>query len=429
MTEQKISKGSSVDQYLARIGRVPLLTHEEEITLGRMIQRKCELEAEQRELTAAERVAVKKGKRALDRMVSANLRLVVHVVRRYSHQQFKSLEMLDLIQEGSTGLMRAAERFDPQRGYKFSTYAYWWIRQAVVRVISQQDRTIRRPHHISELAAKIPRAMSTLMQELHRMPTAEELAVQLKVPAAEIELLRHRGSGIVSLDATATTDEDSSRLVDFIAYEWDEEENDLALDMELRRPVLEAAMAKLTEKERDFLTRHFGLLDGTRVTKADIAREAGTSRERVRQIIERAVRKLRYQLVQAGLNPLALLDDEEDQTDKPEGKAAAVAKRFCNVEIQDPEKLQQLLQKHGTAGRSLRSISEALAAAGILTGQGKPLHPGTVGRLLKHFDISREEPPRVVQPIRPLPALSKSMSMEERRALWRDLGARRLAAG
>ena len=185
----------------------------------------------------------------------------------------------------------------------------------------------------------------------------------------------------------------------------------------------------MTEKERDFLTRHFGLLDGTRVTKADIAREAGTSRERVRQIIERAVRKLRYQLVQAGLNPLALLDDEEDQTDKPEGKAAAVAKRFCNVEIQDPEKLQQLLQKHGTAGRSLRSISEALAAAGILTGQGKPLHPGTVGRLLKHFDISREEPPRVVQPIRPLPALSKSMSMEERRALWRDLGARRLAAG
>ena len=161
MTEQKISKGSSVDQYLARIGRVPLLTHEEEITLGRMIQRKCELEAEQRELTAAERVAVKKGKRALDRMVSANLRLVVHVVRRYSHQQFKSLEMLDLIQEGSTGLMRAAERFDPQRGYKFSTYAYWWIRQAVVRVISQQDRTIRRPHHISELAAKIPRAQGT----------------------------------------------------------------------------------------------------------------------------------------------------------------------------------------------------------------------------------------------------------------------------
>ena len=300
---------NSVDATLDLFGRETLLTHEEEIHLARQVQRMLALEeeAQTRELNRMEKGLVRKGRRAKDRIITANLRLVVFVARKYCNRRLKSLDMVDLIQEGSTGLVRAAEKFDPARGYKFSTYAYWWIRQAITRAINQQEWMIRRPHHIAELAGKIPKTYTRLMQELHRSPTAQELADALAISIEELELLRHRGSGTISLDSTVLSDNDSSKLLDLVVYEndLDRDDSDLALDLEMRRPVLEAAMAHLSEQERDYLTRKFGLVDGICMTNADMAREAGTSRERVRQILERAVRKLRFQLARAGLNPLA----------------------------------------------------------------------------------------------------------------------------
>jgi RNA polymerase sigma factor (sigma-70 family) len=317
---------SSVDRYLDDIGRIPLLTNDEEITLGRLIQQSIalEVEAETRELTKTEKVLVRKGKRAKERMVTANLRLVVFVARKYIQRRLQSLDMLDLIQEGSSGLVRAAEKFDPARGYKFSTYAYWWIRQAITRAIAQQEWAIRRPHHIAELAGKLAKTYERLMHDLHRQPTMQELADDLNVPVEELVLLRNRGNGTISLDSQVLADHDCSRLMDLIVYEdeKDRDDADIALDLELRRPVLVAAMEHLTERERDFLVSKYGLVDGVCMTNAELARQAGTSRERVRQITERAVRKLRFQLGRAGLNPLAMQEPCE-QDEAPTAHASA----------------------------------------------------------------------------------------------------------
>lgn len=306
---------TSVDHYLQNIGRIPMLTHDEEITLGRMIQRGIELEAVDRDLTPTEKAAIRKGRRAKDRMVAANLRLVVFAARKHMRRGLRSLDLLDVIQEGNTGLVRAAEKFDPARGYKFSTYAYWWIRQAITRATSQQAWLIRRPHHIAEIAAKLPKTYAVLTQKLHRSPTQQEMADALGVSVEELELLRHRGGGYVSLDATVLNDNDSSRLIDLIVYENDltDEDMDDVMVMDMRKPALEAAMAHLTEQEHRFIRRKYGLDDGRCWTNVEQAKDeaarngANLSRERVRQILVRAERKLKFYMADAALNPLAVL--------------------------------------------------------------------------------------------------------------------------
>jgi RNA polymerase sigma factor (sigma-70 family) len=343
---------STVDHYLNTVGRVPLLTADEEITLARLVQRGLALSAEERELTRAEQVAIKKGLRAQKRFVEANLRLVVYLAKKYTKRRFQSLDMLDLIQEGSVGLMRAVELFDPSRGYKFSTYAYWWIRQAMSRAIDQKEWIIRRPCHVGELAGKLPKTVTRLAQELQRQPTMKEVAEALNTTTDELEILRHRGNGTVSLDAFVNNDSDCSRLIDLIVYDTDldKDDADLTLDLELRRPVIQAAMQHLSEQERSYILLKYGLTgDGRCWSNADLAKRSGISRERVRQILERAVRKLRFQLGRAGLNPLltrSLGEEDEsatalDPTPAPQPTPVPVARLYRPLVLPEHMPLQE----------------------------------------------------------------------------------------
>lgn len=199
--------------YLRDIGRVPLLSHEQEITLGRQVQELMHLEELREELTmraggeepsgealaaaaglsaAQLRRRLQMGRRAKERMVAANLRLVVSVAKKYTR---RNMELLDLIQEGTIGLVRGVEKFDPTRGYKFSTYAYWWIRQGITRAIAEKSRTIRLPIHITETLNKLKKGQRELSQELGRTPTVSELAVYVELPEDEVkDLLCRRGS-------------------------------------------------------------------------------------------------------------------------------------------------------------------------------------------------------------------------------------------
>jgi RNA polymerase sigma factor (sigma-70 family) len=338
----------TVDRYLNTVGRVPLLTADEEITLARLVKRGLALSAEDRELTHAEQVAVKKGLRAQKRFVEANLRLVVYLAKKYTKRRFQSLDMLDLIQEGSVGLMRAVELFDPARGYKFSTYAYWWIRQAMSRAIDQKEWLIRRPCNVGDLAGKLAKTVTRLAQELQRQPTMQELADALETTTEELETLRHRGSGTLSLDNHVNHDSESSRLIDLIVYDTDldQDDSDLSLDLELRRPVIQAALQHLTEQERTYILLKYGLAgDGRCWSNADLAKRSGISRERVRQILERAVRKLRFQLGRAGLNPLATrsLGEADESATEPDQTPADVLVPAPAVRLYHPPAIPEHL--------------------------------------------------------------------------------------
>jgi RNA polymerase sigma factor (sigma-70 family) len=288
------SERSSLNQYLELIAREPLMTAEEEIHNGKLVQRMQQLQKLDRDLTPAERREVKKGVRAKNRFVKANLRLVVYIVKRNSTRtQF--LDMLDLIQEASIGLMRAAEMFDPGRGYKFSTYAYWWCRQAVSRAILQQDMAIRRPTTVAELAAKLTKLQHQETQRLGRTPTVNELAEAAGVARKELDLLAERGRGCISLDQRICHDDEVS-LIDVITdrNQLTDADRDYELDYSMKQALIEMAMLKLSEIEQVFLTRRYGLDGEEGSTYAALAKEVGVSRERVRQITDRAVRKLRF---------------------------------------------------------------------------------------------------------------------------------------
>ncbi|WP_296418076.1 RNA polymerase sigma factor, RpoD/SigA family, partial [Vulcanococcus sp. DEBay_Sum22DG08_74] len=223
-----------VRSYLRDIGRVPLLTHEQEITLGRQVQELVALEELEQELASREgvekpspavlakeagltQVQLKKrlrsGQRAKERMVAANLRLVVSVAKKYTK---RNMELLDLIQEGTIGLVRGVEKFDPTRGYKFSTYAYWWIRQGITRAIAEKSRTIRLPIHITETLNKLKKGQRELSQELGRTPTVTELAEFVDLPEEEVKDLLCRARQPVSLE-TKVGDGDDTELLDLLA--------------------------------------------------------------------------------------------------------------------------------------------------------------------------------------------------------------------
>lgn len=276
--------------YLASIGREPLLTPAEEIELGNQVQAMMRLvESDRDDFSPQERKIIKIGRRSKERMMKANLRLVVSVAKKY---QGKGLELLDLIQEGSLGLERAVEKFDPTRGYKFSTYAFWWIRQSMTRAIACQSRTIRLPVHLSERLATVRKVSLELAHKLGAMPSRQEIAEAIGMPVHELDALLRQALTTSSLDAPINADEGRSFLGDLIADHSTEEPLD-QVERGMHQEQLGRWLDHLTDQEREVLGLRFGLDGRERHTLAEIGRQLDVSRERVRQVELKALRKLR----------------------------------------------------------------------------------------------------------------------------------------
>jgi len=258
-----------VRMYLREIGKIPLLTPEEEVELAKRV------EAEEAEAKA--------------KLVEANLRLVVSIAKKYIG---RGMLFLDLIQEGNLGLIRAVEKFDYRKGYKFSTYATWWIRQAITRAIADQARTIRIPVHMVETINKLIRVSRQLVQRLGREPRADEIAREMEITAQKVEEIQKIAQEPVSLE-TPIGEEEDSQLGDFL------EDKDLpspedAASRQLLREQLEEMLEDLTDREREVLHLRFGLEDGHAYTLEEVGKRFGVTRERIRQIEAKALRKLRH---------------------------------------------------------------------------------------------------------------------------------------
>jgi RNA polymerase primary sigma factor len=280
-----------ISWYLASIGRVPLLTPAEEIELGNQVQTMMQLieNGEETNFTIHEKKLVRVGRRSKERMMKANLRLVVSVAKKY---QGKGMELLDLIQEGSLGLERAVEKFDPTRGYKFSTYAFWWIRQSMTRAIACQSRTIRLPVHLSERLAAVRKVTMDLAHKLGSMPSRSEIAAEMDIEVEELDGLLSQSLTTSSLDAPISGDEGRSFLGDLIADNRQEEPLE-AVERRMHHEQLCRWLDYLTAQERQVLELRFGLSGEQRHTLAEIGRLMDVSRERVRQVELKALRKLR----------------------------------------------------------------------------------------------------------------------------------------
>lgn len=292
---QRRRSSDPVSWYLATIGRIPLLTPAEEIELGNQVQAMMALtedgsrEFEDGELTKAQRRLLRIGRRAKERMMKANLRLVVSVAKKY---QGKGLELLDLIQEGSLGLERAVEKFDPTRGYKFSTYAFWWIRQSMTRAIACQSRTIRLPVHLSERLTTIRKVSLDLAHKLGAMPSRVEIAEAMDIPLDELDSLLRQALTTSSLDAPVNGEEGRSFLGDLIADSSLDEPLEI-VEQRIHHEQLGRWLSHLSEQEQHVLRMRFGLEGNERHTLAEIGRLMEVSRERVRQVELKALRKLR----------------------------------------------------------------------------------------------------------------------------------------
>lgn len=277
-----------VRMYLREIGRVPLLTAEEEVRLAQRMER-GKLERAKAEQTRATRRAIDDGEEAQRRLTEANLRLVVSVAKKYIG---RGMSLLDLIQEGNIGLIRAVEKFDYTKGYKFSTYATWWIRQAITRAIADQARTIRIPVHMVETINRLIRISRRLLQDLGREPTSEEIAEQMEITAEKVREIIKVSQEPVSLE-TPIGEEDDSHLGDFI-----EDHTALApaeaASHQLLKEQVEDVLDSLTERERKVLQLRFGLDDGRSRTLEEVGKEFHVTRERIRQIEAKALRKLRH---------------------------------------------------------------------------------------------------------------------------------------
>lgn len=259
----------SVRLYLREIGKIPLLSADEELELARRV--------------------VEGDKKAKDKMAEANMRLVVSIAKRYVG---RGLDLLDLIQEGNTGLLRAVEKFDPDKGFKFSTYATWWIRQAITRAIADQARTIRIPVHMVETINKLLRTQRRLTQELNREPTNEEIAAAMEIEVEKVEHIMKIKQDISSLDASVRDDEEDSVLADFIEDEDAVSPEESATNQLLKEHVKDM-LGALTEREQKILKLRFGLEDGKSHTLEEVGQEFSVTRERIRQIEAKALAKLR----------------------------------------------------------------------------------------------------------------------------------------
>ncbi|MEH2060143.1 MAG: RNA polymerase sigma factor, RpoD/SigA family [Nostoc sp.] len=303
------SPTDTVRAYLQEIGRIPLLTQEEEILFAQQIQQMMTILAEseklavelnrtptvsewanQMQLSEQELLEqLNQGKKAKQKMMASNLRLVVSIAKQY---QRRNLELMDLIQEGNLGLERGVEKFNPALGYRFSTYAYWWIRQAITRAIAQQGRAIRLPIHINEKLNKIKRVQRELSQKLGRIPTSNEIADALSLKPSQIREFLLLARQTISLDIRIGADKDI-QLQDLIedcssgnAYNTDESLNE---DVEI-------LLSNLSRQQQEILNLHFGLTDGNELSLEQIGQRMGISRERVRQIEKQALKILHRQL-------------------------------------------------------------------------------------------------------------------------------------
>jgi len=298
----------SIRLYLQEIGRIRLLRADEEIELARKIADLLELErlrddleeGLEREPSDAEwaesvgmplpqfRYRLHLGRRAKDKMVQSNLRLVVSIAKKYMN---RGLSFQDLIQEGSLGLIRAAEKFDHEKGYKFSTYATWWIRQAITRAIADQSRTIRLPVHLYETISRIKKTTKLLSQEMGRKPTEEEIAERMEMTIEKLRFIAKSAQLPISLETPIGKEEDS-RLGDFIESDGETPEDDVSKS--LLREDLEGVLGTLSPRERDVLRLRYGLDDGRMKTLEEIGQIFNVTRERIRQIEAKALRKLRH---------------------------------------------------------------------------------------------------------------------------------------
>tara|TARA_Y100001968_G_scaffold142203_1_gene129992 strand:+ start:11781 stop:12806 length:1026 start_codon:yes stop_codon:yes gene_type:complete len=276
--------------YLSSIGRVPLLTAAEEIELAHHVQGMKKLsEIADGERTPRQKYQIRMGKRARDRMMAANLRLVVSVAKKYQNQ---GLELLDLVQEGAIGLERAVDKFDPAMGYKFSTYAYWWIRQGMTRAIDNTARTIRLPIHISEKLSKMRRITRELAHRFGRQPNRLELANAMGIEPQDLEDLIAQSAPCASLDAHARGEEDRSTLGELIPDPNCDEPME-GMDRSIQKEHLGGWLAQLNEREQKIMRLRFGLDGAEPLTLAEIGRQINVSRERVRQLEAKAILKLR----------------------------------------------------------------------------------------------------------------------------------------
>jgi len=290
---------TGIDTYLNSIGTVPLLTPEQEIDLGRKVQRMIALQGEGIELTPQQLKEVRVGERALQRFVQSNLRLVVSASKKYVGV-LEHMDLMDLVQEGNIGLMTAVRKFDPSRGYKFSTYAYWWIRQAMIRGIAAKERSIRLPGKVSDMASNWNKKVRELSQELRRMPTTEEMATAFDLPVEEVRMYLDRGKYVTSLDALMMAGEGSA-IVEMISDPRDPDGTVAMEHTEMQETLvaLESALGVLTPKERDFVQRRWGLHGRPEETFVELGKTIGVSRERARQVVDQAQRKMKRYLLLA----------------------------------------------------------------------------------------------------------------------------------
>lgn len=308
VSKKKHYTEDSIRLYLQEIGRIRLLRADEEIELARKIADLLKLEDTYRDLVYElqrepydiewaravnmplpefrRRLAF--GRRAKEKMVQSNLRLVVSIAKKYMN---RGLSFQDLIQEGSLGLIRAAEKFDHEKGYKFSTYATWWIRQAITRAIADQSRTIRLPVHLYETISRIKKTTKVLSQEMGRKPTEEEIATRMEMTIEKLRFIAKSAQLPISLETPIGKEEDS-RLGDFIESDGETPEDQVSKN--LLREDLESVLNSLSARERDVLRLRYGLDDGRMKTLEEIGQIFNVTRERIRQIEAKALRKLRH---------------------------------------------------------------------------------------------------------------------------------------